>query len=235
MALEALTPEEKKLLLLSIGTHRGERPLSPVEVAMLLRKAIKGGTSLDECATAVQLDGTSQLSRFLSLLKLPDDVQHVIDWGRSDGTLAFTAAFEISRLHDTYDQRDAVKAVLEYYLSTSEVRQLVQARKRSQKSMDECIKAVLKMRPQIEVRHVFIGSVLRDDIRVRLRQLSQQRRDDILQTILKRTFKDLQATGHLGSERFTLVGGTKLGEEGKKRKDQLEQEINAELVSGVPL
>lgn len=233
MALEALTREEKKLLLLSIGTHRGERTLSPIEVAMLLRKAIEGGTSLAECAASVQLDGTSQVSRFLSLLKLPDDVQHVIDWGRSGGTLAFTAAFELSRLDDASDQRRAVQAVLEYDFSTSEVRQLVQSRKRSGKSMGECVTAVLKMRPQVEVRHVFIGSVLRDDVRVRLRQLSQQRRDEILQAILKKTFKDLRTTGRLGIERFTLVGGAELGGAVKTRKDQLEQEINGELGTGV--
>jgi hypothetical protein len=234
MALEALTPEEKKRLILSIGTHRGERALSPVEVAMILHKAVEGGTSMTECAAAVQLNGTSQLIRFLSLSKLPDDIQHVIDWGRSGGTLAFTAAFELSRLDDASDQRRAVQAALEYDLTTSEVRQLVQARKRSKKSMDECVTAVLKMRPQVEVRNVFIGSVLRDDIRVRLRQLSQRQRDEILQAILERTFKDLRATGRLGSERFTLVGGAELGEAAKKRKEQLEKEINAELITGVP-
>lgn len=233
MTLEALTPEEKKLLLLSIGTHRGARLLSPVEVASLLRKAIEGGASLAECAASVHLEGPSWVSRFLSLLKLPDDVRHVIHWGRSGGTLAFTSAFELSRLDDASDQRRAVQAVLEYDLNTSEVRQLVQARKRSNKNIDECVTAVLKMRPQIETRHVFIGSVLRDDSRARLRQLSQMRRDEILQSILINTFKDLRVTGRLGPEKFTLVGGPEFGRAVQIRKEYLEQELNAGLDIGV--
>lgn len=234
MALEALTPEEKKLLLVSIGTHRGERPLTPVEVGKLLRKAIEGGMSMADCAAAVLLEGPSQVSRFLSLLKLPEDVQHVIDWGGSSGTIAFTAAFELSRLGDSADQRRAVQAVLEHNLSSSEARQLVQARKRSRKSMDECIEAVLRMRPQVVMRHVFIGSVMGDDVRTRLRRLSQHQRDEILQGILKRRFRELHAVGHLGAERFTLVGGAEMGETLKALKNSLEEQINAELHTGEP-
>lgn len=234
MALEALTPEERRDLLVSIGTHRGQRILSPVEVAALLRKAIDGGTPLAECAKAVQIESPTQLARFLALLNLPADLHHEIDWGRTDDTLSFTAAFELSRLSDPADQQRAVQAVLEYRLSTSETRQLVQAKKRSGKPMDECVQAVLRMRPRVEVRHVFIGSVLNEEARARLKQLSQHRRDEILGEILAAAFRDLRATGRLGQERFTLVGGDELGAAIRARKDQLEQEVNAQLARSLP-
>jgi hypothetical protein len=228
MALKGLTAEEKKHLLISVGTHRGKRALSPVEVAKLLRKAIESDTSLADCAAGVQLT-TSQVSRFLSLLRIPSELHYLINFGQSAGTLGFSSAFELSRLDAEEDQRRAVRAVLELNLTSSEVRQLVQARERSRKSMDECVTTVLKMRPHVEVRHVFIGSVLKENIRERLHGLSQPQRDEILQGILKENFKELHATGRLGSERFTLVGGAELGAAVKTGNDQFEQEINAEL------
>lgn len=227
-ALDALVPDEHKRLLLSVGTHRGVRPLSPVEVATLLRRVVASGASLAACAEALHLGGTSQIGRFLSLLKLPEDVQHLVDWGRSGVTVAFTAAFEVSRLEDHEDQRLAAHAVLEFDLSTAEVRQLVQARKRSKKPMDECVRIILKMRPQVEVRHVFVGSV-REDIRPALRLLTQFQRDKLLHDILEKTFRELHAGGRLGLERFTLVGGKPLGDAAKAKKDEIEMQMNAEL------
>src|SRR5262245_60099145 len=104
MALAALSGEERKRLLLSVGTHRRERYLSPVEVAHLFQKATRGGDTLADLAAAVQLDGTSWVARFITLLKLTPDVQHMVDWGKSGSTLAFTSAVELARLPDVDDQ-----------------------------------------------------------------------------------------------------------------------------------
>src|SRR5438128_180224 len=117
MALAALTVAERQQLILSVGTHRGERHLSPIEVAHLFQKAIWGGDSASDLAETVSLDGTSQVSRFLALLKLPPDVQHLVDWGKSGDSLAFTAAFELSRLGNADDQRKAIEAVLRHSLT----------------------------------------------------------------------------------------------------------------------
>ena len=233
MALAALTTEERQQLILSVGTHRGERHLSPVEVATLIDQAIRAGDSMTDIAKAVSLDGTSQIGRFRSLLRLPSDVQHLIDWGKSDETLAFTSAFELSRLDDPADQRLAVQAVLEHGLTTSEVRQLVQARKRSGKAMDECVSSVLRMRPQVEVRHVFIGAVLDEGLRARLKHYTQQRRDEIFKALLSTALPMAQASGRLGAERFTVVGGEALGKVVKSQKESLEADINEALLTAV--
>ena len=80
-----LEPQELKGLILSVGTHRAERPLSPLEVGVLVRKATQRGTDLKDIAEATQLEGTTQLSRFTKLLELPTDTHYLIDWGKSVG------------------------------------------------------------------------------------------------------------------------------------------------------
>lgn len=227
--LVGLSADEYKKLLLSVGTHRGKRPLSPVEAAALLRKATSAGASLSECAKAVQLEGPTWVSRFLKLLDLPQDVQHLIDWGRGAGTIAFTSASEVSRLDDPVDQRRAIQVGLEHNLSSAEMRQLVQLRKRSRKPMDECVAGVLKMRPQIEIRHVFIGAVTGDPLRARLRGLSQYERDQLLEAACRKKLAGLRLSGRLGVERFTLVGGKDFGGLLAAKKEVLEQEIHEAL------
>ena len=43
--IRGLSQPELQSLILSVGTHRGHRRLSPMEVAMLLRQAVESGTS----------------------------------------------------------------------------------------------------------------------------------------------------------------------------------------------
>jgi len=231
MALAALSGEERKQLVASVGTHSRERYLSPVEVARLFEKAIRGGDSLADCAAAVQLEGTSWVGRFLHLLKLTPDVQHTVDWGKSGSTLSFTSAVELARLEDPEDQRAAVKAILEHGFSSPEVRQLVQARTRTKKTIEECVASVLKMRPQVDVRQVFIGAVLDQDIREQLRGLTQRRRDEIFKGIVANACPGVSVSGRLGPDRFNLVGGADFGSFLRSEKNKLEKEINRQLGS----
>jgi hypothetical protein len=229
MVFAALSPEERKGLLLSVGTHRAARALTPVEVGELLGRAIRAGDTMAECAEAVHLDGTSQVGRFVALLKLPPEVRHLVDWGKSDETLAFTAAFEIARLASADDQVRTAQAVLSHGLSTGEVRQVVQARKRSGTDIEQCITSIIGMRPTVDVHHVFLGKITDGALTTRLSALSQAERDGLMKATLAETFADLKAGGRLGVDRFTLVGGAALGEAVKK-KDELERRINDALV-----
>src|SRR5215467_6501534 len=132
--LPGLTADEYKNLILSVGTHRGKRRISPMEAAVLFDKAERAGASLLDCAKAVQLEGPTWIGRFLNLLRLPEDVRHLVDWGRGAGAVTFTSATEIARLHDLDDQRTAIEAAIAHNLSSAEVRQLVQLRKRSRRT-----------------------------------------------------------------------------------------------------
>ena len=204
--LAGLTALELGRLRMSVGygTHKKGRPLSPIEVGSLIQRACSEGMSLKECARAIQLDGTGHIRRFVRILDLPDDIRHLIDWGSKRGLLGFTSAVELARLENTEDQRALAKAVLSERLYSKEVRQAVQLRRRSRRSMAECIREVLNMRPQIEKRYIFVGSVTPENANA-LCNLSQAERD----AKLTLGIKDIglrNVTGRLGHRFFTLVG-----------------------------
>jgi hypothetical protein len=230
--LPGLTSNEYKSLILSVGTHRGKRRVSPVEAAVLFDKAQRAGASLVDCAKAMQLSGPTWIGRFLNLLRLPEDVRHLVDWGRGPGAVTFTSATEIARLDEADDKRAAVEAAIAHSLSSSEVRQLVQLRKRSGRTMADCIEGVLKMRPQVEVRHVFIGSVV-EALRDRLRSLGQYERDELFAGVVRNAFGGLRPSGRLGVERFTLVGGKEFSGAVAAKEDVLEREINEAIAAGL--
>jgi len=229
--LPGLTSDEYKQLILSVGTHRGKRRISPVEAAVLFDKAQRAGASLADCAKAVQLEGPTWVGRFLNLLKLPEDVRHLVDWGRGAGAVTFTSAADIARLDDPDDRRAAIQAALTHNFSSKEVRQLVQLKKRSERTIAECTEGVLKMRPQVDVRHVFIGSVA-EGLRDRLRDLGQYARDEAFANVVKQVVGP-GVSGRLGAERFTLVGSKAFSSVIAAKKDTLEREINEGLAAGL--
>ena len=204
--LAGLSALELGRLRMSVGygTHKKGRPLSPVEVGSLLRKAHSEGVSLKECAKAIQLDGTGHIGRFLRILDLPDDIRHLIDWGSGKNFVGFTSAVELAKLKDADDQRTVVKTVLSDGLDSKEVRQVAQLRERSGRTIEACLKEVLDMRPKIERRYVFVGSIAVENIET-LGNLTQAVRDAILASGVE----DMGlrgVTGRLGPRFFTLVG-----------------------------
>ena len=204
--LAGLSALELGRLRMSVGYggHRKGRPLSPVEVGSRIREARRQGASLEDCAKAIQLAGTGHIGRFLRILELPDDLSHLVDWGSGKDFIGFTSAVELVRFHDADDQRAVAQAILSERLNSKEVRQVAQLRERSGRSIDECLKEILGMRPTIERRYVFIGSNAAESVDG-LRKLSQMARDEILRNGIAHI--DLQgATGRLGTKLFTLVG-----------------------------
>ncbi len=209
MALANLSALELGRLRLSVGygTHKKGRPLSPVEVGSLLKKARSEGATLDECAVAIQLDGTGHIGRFLRILELPEDIQHLIDWGSGSGFVGFTLAVELAKLESAEDQRALAQSILSSEVNSKEVRQIVQLRRRSGHSIEACITEILGMRPKIEKRYVFVGSINPESSKA-LDSLSQAERDTILASGIKKI--GLQnAIGRLGRKFFTLVGQEK--------------------------
>lgn len=205
LKLAGLSASELARLKMSVGygTNKKGRPLSPVEVGALLRKARMHGASLGDCAEAVQLHPTGVL-RFLRILHLPPDLQHLIDWGSGKDFVGFSAAVETTKMTDADDQRTLAAAILESSLNSKEVGQVTQLRQRSGRSIEECVREVVGMRPTVVKRYVFIGSVASDDMEV-LRALVQSVRDSILAAVIEKIGLE-GATGRLGVRFFTLVG-----------------------------
>ena len=233
MGVDALSQQERQRLLLSVGTHREHRPLSPVEVASVFAKVMSTGGSLSDCARAASLEGTTIVSRFLRLLKLPASVWHLVGWGSVAGMVGFSSGAEIARLDDDTAEEALVNGVLTNRLSGSEVRQVVQLRKRSKRPLQDCLNEVVGLRPRIEKRYVYVGAVTEAALKISLAAMTQLERDQLLGTVVGTVLgaKGVALT-RLGTNRFTLVGAADFGEAMNRKKESLEQEINDALVRG---
>ncbi|WP_420616409.1 hypothetical protein [Candidatus Palauibacter sp.] len=111
---------------------------------------------------------------------------------------------ETTKLTDSDDQRAVAAAILASNLSSKEVRQVTQLRQRSGRLIEECVQEVLRMRPTVVRRYVFIGSVASENME-ELRALAQSARDSMLATGIEKIGLE-SATGRLGVRFFTLVG-----------------------------
>lgn len=191
------------------GRHQPRRPFSPVECARLYRRAEREGSNRAESARKTDLDATG-VGRFLRLLDLPPEVQHLVDWGRGE-FVGFSSAAELVRLADSEDRRVVAEAVLSEHLTSKEVRQVVQLRERSGRAVPDCVQEVVGMRPVVEKRYVFMGAVVDEEVVAALGSLVQAERDAVLAGAI-RAVGLRGASGRLGKRIFTLVGAEKFGE-----------------------
>lgn len=221
-----ISQQEMKPLLLSVGTHRSKRRLSPMEVAQLIKKAKDSGVSIKQCAEAL-LIGTTQVSRFLDLLNLTPEIQHLADWGRRNkSTVSFSTLSQVAKL-PVDDQVNLANKILSHNLTFDEVVQLVQIHKRSGKSVDDCIKSVLDLRPVVVKRYLYIGTILSKDLDVYLSSISQIQRDELLKQALDSLFNSTNiVSGRLSKNNFTLVSSYSILDLLSMDADELELKIN---------
>ena len=232
--LAGLSALELGRLRMSVGygTHKKGRPLSPIEVGLLLQRARSEGVSLEECAKAIQLDGTGHIGRFLRILDLPNDIRHLIDWGSGKNFIGFTSAVELAKLKDAVAQRAVAEALLSNGLGSKEVRQVVQLRSRSGRDIEACVQEVLDMRPKIERRFVFVGSLASEDMKA-LEKLTQSVRDAILTSGIE-TLGLRSATGRMGSRFFTLVGNERFDASMREiGKENIEARLRAHISEAI--
>lgn len=205
--MKGLSSYEVRQLILSVGTHKSTRPLSPVEVAKLMQKALEAGEAKREVAAKLLLKDSSIIRRFIRLLSLPSEVQQLVGWGSNPTTVSFTAGSEIARLGTDQDRLALATAALQNRFNKSEIMQVVQIRMRAGKPIEECVKAVLNQRPVIERRHVIIGNLQSERLKDELKQFSQLERDNLLQSALDRCGPNVPRLGSkLGHGHFLLVG-----------------------------
>jgi hypothetical protein len=231
--MDKLTNSLKRDLILSVGTHKKNRPLSPVEVAEGFKVAIDNGMSRKELAELVQFGGTSMIDRFLNLLKLNKDLRYLVDWRQGDLSISFSSASKIACLTD-YEQKEVVKAILDNRLNKDEITQIIQIKKRSNKDINNCIQEVLNQRPTIERRYIFIGKIINPELSKSLERLTQLERNALLKkTINSEVNPNIHSEVRLGMNGFSLLGDELLSNELKKLKPDFESCINNLLNSGV--
>lgn len=227
--MKGLTPEEYKALLRSVGTHRAERLLSPLEVAHFLKRAVAAGSTRKQCAEALNL-GQTQVATFLKLLDLAPDIQHLADWGRStNASVSFSSLAELAQLSQP-KQSEVANAILRYGLTGKEVVQLVQIANRSKKPIAKCIDDIIRLRPQVETRHLFVGAITSESLRQHIESCLQSERDkqfeEALTMILGR--RGL-VSGRLGSTNFSILSSQALSKLLGLSPDELEQAVNDAL------
>jgi hypothetical protein len=228
-----ISPELKRDLILSVGTHKGKRPLSPVEVAEGFEKAHASSMTEQEIVEMVQLRVPTMIGRFKRLLNLSPDQRHLVAWGSSSSTISFTAASEVARLHPN-EHGVVLNSVLENGLNKNEVMQIVQIRNRSGKDISDCIADVLKLRPTIVRRHVFVGALTNEEILSYLDNLKQAGRDEILSNSLNdRIPAGIKWSGRLGKGQFSVVGGDRLSKFLNSLEPNFEHVINGWLLDEV--
>ena len=205
--MRGLSSYEVRQLILSVGTHRSVRPLSPVEVAKLMQRALDAGEKRADIADRLYLEDSTIIGHFTRLLSLPPQVQQLVGWGSDPATVSFTAAAMIARLKSPQGKSVLAKAALENQFNKSEIIQVVQIQRRSGNPIEDCIKAVLDQRPIVEKRHLVIGELQSEKLKEQLKQISQLERNNLLQSALARYLPNISHLGcKLGDAYFLLMG-----------------------------
>lgn len=227
--MKGLTSEEVKALVRSVGTHRGHRALSPLEVSELLTKAIGAGETRKSCGETLNL-GQTLLATFLRLRNLTPEIQHLADWGTStSASIAFSSLAGLSRL-STDEQVEASTAILRHHLTGTEVVQLVQIARRSEKPIGNCIADVLRLRPEVEVRHLLVGAITSEDLRRGLSDATQRERDQLIQEVLEEMLEGrAEVKCRLGVSNFTVMSDTNILSLLELEADDLEERVNDAL------
>ncbi len=228
-----LPDDIKRNLILSVGTHRPNRPYSPLEVAEKMQSVINQGVSAEELRKMLHLDGSSMVARFLGLLNLEPDIRYLVDWGKKDQLLSMTAAVEIARLPPG-DQVLVANKALEYGFSKEEIKQVVQLRQRSREDINSCLTKVLALRPNIERRFVFVGAITDSVLMSSFGAMTQLERDSILRKIVNTRIPQIKKVSTRTSRnRFYLIGDEELSNAMKSLQPDFEtifnQWLNEEL------
>ena len=232
--LKGLSALELGRLRISVGygTHKKGRPLTPIEVAELIDRAHAAGNSLGECARHIRIDETG-IGRFLRLLELPKEIRHLVDWGSANGVLGFSRAVELLRIRNSDHLHTVAKAVLEHGLNSKETRQVAQLLDRSDRTPQDVLNEVIGMRPIVERRYVFIGSVTVASLSTALASRTQREKDVLLENAIA-SIGLSGTTGRLGNKRFTLVGDEQFELSiSKVGKNHLEQRLCAAILNGL--
>lgn len=232
--MRGISTDIQKKLLLSVGSHRAARPLTPVEVAQAVQASLDAGSTLQEIAEFLHLESTSELTKFVRLLRLSTDVRHLVDWGRPKSAIGFTVASEVARLDAPDEQMQLCKAALEHGIGRSEMQQLLQLHQRSGRSIEDCVAEILRLRPRVQRIHVLIGAVTSPDVCQRLAAISQADRDVVMRSAVKKAFPKLGKFGcRLGTDRFTVTGDDGVSTELAQGGKDFEAAINDSLAEAL--
>ena len=201
----SLSHEEWVDLKLSVGTHKKNRRLSPVEVASLIKRVRDSGATLNEISKEILL-GTSTISRFLRLNHVPVEFRDLIDWGYNKNKISFMkASLSISYSLNRAEQILLLDAILQNELKKNEIQKIIELKSRSKLDIKKVINEVLNDRTIEIKRNIMIGFI-DDDVKPIINKLDVDKRDLEFIKLLKNIFPlvDIYAA-KIDEERYSLT------------------------------
>jgi hypothetical protein len=216
--------KEWKNLILSVG-KLNIRKLTPVEVALLIQKAIDEGMTRKEIAERCMLADSTMLGKFLNLLKLDSQYWHLIDWS-SDSIIALTSAQKVAQ-HDRIIQNQILESIMKYEFNKLEVDSLGQRIKRSGLSIEECINEARNKRygPPV-LCYVVLGTFSKQTQDV-LSKLTQYEKDQVVDNYFKQNYCEYLLKIKSKVTGFTIIISEKsVNEIISKDLNKIEKELN---------
>ena len=158
--MQPFDKKEEARLLLSIGTHKKDRPFGPIETGKKLAARCEH-TPQQVVAKKYGLS-SEMLREFLCASKISPKAQKILDsW-----EIGIDKIYRISMLKSPEGQDELAKEVIEYNLSSKEVRNVVQLKNRNPAfSIADCVKMVVESRPIIEKRHLVLTEIDKDTLK----------------------------------------------------------------------
>ena len=181
-------PARLAKLLASLNVPNNlNRPLSPMDVAReieTLQKDLNNDQNELVKRLPIEQDMTKQ---FLSLLRLPPQVQDMVVWGESKketGALGFSVAARIAMFDEPQDVLKLVGTVTEMSrpITKEEVKGMLSMKKRNPDiTIEECILEILDVTRPVTITHHIFVSDLNPDIAQALKKSSRKSNQNVHQ------------------------------------------------------
>ncbi len=224
--IPGVSAEEQRDLILSVGTHQGQRRLSPGQVAELLGSATASGATRRSLSEALGLRDTSMIGRFLKLNALPPGARDLVGWGRNPEELSLSVAAEIASA-PAQARDELIAAAQAHRLTKEEARAVVQRLDRSGDSPAQAVEVIVALRSETVRRYVFLGRLELPKLRRELVLRSHEERQLLFAEVLEALGVD--AAGALRPNGFSLSRER----EPFSDADKLEGDVEAELARRV--
>jgi len=227
----SLSIGEEAKLLLSLGTHEKDRPLSPVEASDYIRRLLEhGGATISkgtksQIAKSLGFSGEKMIGDFLRLQRLTTTLRDAIGWGdMEDGRIPFSTATQLARLQGQ-EQDILAKVALENDFTKTETIRIVQLRLRNpSKTINECIEDIKRIRPIVQTGYVVVTRLSEDALSgLQTEALANKSRpEDAMRSVLCRTFPPESVKSIVIRRRILILT---LDEDGYKRLKALPESM----------
>ena len=159
---EEKTAQDQAKILASVGSHASQRFATPAQVAEDMEARRSKYPTKRALAEAYSLTPT-MVDRFLSLLKLPEEIRTKVTFQGKGDNLGLAKAFCLARLRSQSDMQFLANEILKSDLNTSEVRQIeLLKRKNDALPIEECLRIVRDYREKVEETNVVVATLTPD-------------------------------------------------------------------------